>query len=262
MKTNEIRQKFLDYFASQGPHARAVQPARAGQRSDAAVHQRGHGAVQGRLPRRRQAPVQPGRRRRSAACAPAASTTTSRTSATPRATTRSSRCWATSASATTSSATRSASRGSCSPIELRPAEGQALDHGLRDRRRGLRLWTQRRSACRPSAASASATSPAGASSRATTSGRWPTPAPAARARRSSTTTGPAVAGGPPGSPGRRRRPLHRDLEPRVHAVQPRRGGHDASRCPSPPSTPAWASSASPRCCSTCTPTTRSTSSRR
>ena len=34
-----------------------------------------------------------------------------------------------------------------------------------------------------------------------------------------------------------------------------------TRCPSPRSTPAWASSASPRCCSTCTRTTRSTSSR-
>ena len=39
--------------------------------------------------------------------------------------------------------------------------------------------------------------------------------------------GPEIAGGPPGSPGRRRRPLHRDLEQRVHAVQPRRRGRDA-----------------------------------
>ncbi len=39
--------------------------------------------------------------------------------------------------------------------------------------------------------------------------------------------GPEVAGGPPGSPERRRRPLHRDLEQRVHAVQPRRSGRDA-----------------------------------
>ena len=39
--------------------------------------------------------------------------------------------------------------------------------------------------------------------------------------------GPEIAGGPPGSPERRRRPLHRDLEQRVHAVQPRRSGRDA-----------------------------------
>ena len=32
---------------------------------------------------------------------------------------------------------------------------------------------------------------------------------------------------PAGLAGRRRRPLHRDLEQRVHAVQPRRGGRDA-----------------------------------
>ncbi len=48
-------------------------------------------------------PLQPRRELRSAACAPAASTTTSRTSATRRGITRSSRCSATSASATTSS---------------------------------------------------------------------------------------------------------------------------------------------------------------
>ena len=34
----------------------------------------------------------------------------------------------------------------------------------------------------------------------TTSGRWATPGPAARARRSSTTTAPEIPGGPPGSP--------------------------------------------------------------
>jgi alanyl-tRNA synthetase len=31
--------------------------------------------------------------------------------------------------------------------------------------------------------------------------------------------GPDIPGGPPGSPERGRRPLHRDLEPRVHAVR-------------------------------------------
>jgi hypothetical protein len=41
------------------------------------------------------------------------STTTSRTSATRRGITRSSRCWATSASATTSRRTRSITRGTC-----------------------------------------------------------------------------------------------------------------------------------------------------
>ena len=102
---------FLEFFREHGHTDRAVELARAGQRPDAAVHQRRHGAVQGRVPRQGEAQLRARARARSAACAPAASTTTSRTSATPRATTRSSRCWATSASATTSSATRSASPG-------------------------------------------------------------------------------------------------------------------------------------------------------
>ena len=66
---------------------------------------------------------------------------------------------------------------------------------------------------------------------------------------------------PAGLARRGRRPLHRDLEPRVHAVQPRRRRARCTRCRRPSSTPAWASSASPRCCSTCTRTTRSISSR-
>ena len=40
--------------------------------------------------------------------------------------------------------------------------------------------------------------------------------------------GPGIPGGPPGTPRCRRRPLHRDLESGVHAVQPRRVGHVAS----------------------------------
>ena len=45
--------------------------------------------------------------------------------------------------------------------------------------------------------------------------------------------GPDVWGGPPGSPEVRGRPLHRDLEPRVHAVQPRRQGRAAIPLPKP-----------------------------
>ena len=94
--------------------------ARAGGRSDAAVHERRDGPVQEGLPRHGGA-ARTGsvaRRRRRSACAPAASTTTSSRWATRPGTTRSSRCSATSRSATTSSATRSASPGSSSPSEL------------------------------------------------------------------------------------------------------------------------------------------------
>ena len=78
----------------------------------------------------------------------------------------------------------------------------------------------------------------------TISGRWARPAPAARARRSSTimaTTFPAAA-----RLGRGRgRPLHRDLESRLHAV---RAGDavGADQPAAPRSIPAWASSASRR----------------
>ena len=117
----------------------------------------------------------------------------------------------------------------------------------------------RTSAFRPSAASGSATTRA-PSTRATTSGRWPTPVPAARAPKSSTTTA-RMSGA-----GRRDRP-------RPKATGTSRSGTSCScnsiattrarctRCPSRRSTPAWGSSASRRCCSACTRTTRSTSSR-
>jgi alanyl-tRNA synthetase len=52
----DIRKTFLDFFASKGPHRGGLQPAGAGQRPHADVHQLGHGAVQGRVPGHRQAP--------------------------------------------------------------------------------------------------------------------------------------------------------------------------------------------------------------
>ena len=126
----------------EGAHARALELARPRQRSDAALHQRGHEPVQGRLPRHGEAAVQPRASPRRSACAPAASTTTSRTSATPRATTRSSRCSATSASATTSSATRSASRGSSSRRSYGLPTDKLWTTVYADRRRGLRPLDQ------------------------------------------------------------------------------------------------------------------------
>ena len=99
---SDIRRTFLEYFRKQRPRGRGLEPAGAAQRPDVDVHQRRHGAVQERLHRPREAALHARRDARRSACAPAASTTTSRTSATPRATTPSSRCWATSRSATTS----------------------------------------------------------------------------------------------------------------------------------------------------------------
>ena len=74
--------------------------------------------------------------------------------------------------------------------------------------------------------------------------------------------GDKIPGGPPGCARRRRRPLHRDLESRVHAVRAACRAASASTCRSPRSTPAWGSSASPRCCRAPTTTIRSTCSAR
>ena len=90
----------------------------------------------------------------------------------------------------------------------------ALGHGPRGRRRSRAHLARRRRASRPTGSSASAT---------TTGGAWATPARAARRRRSSGISAPSY--GPDGGPRDRPRPLHRDLEPRVHAVRPARRRH-------------------------------------
>ena len=108
---NEIRAGFLDYFARNGHEAGGVVAAGAAQRPDPDVHQCRHGAVQERLHRPRKASLCARRHRRRNACAPAASTTTSTMSATPRATTRFSRCSAISPSAIISRNARSSSPG-------------------------------------------------------------------------------------------------------------------------------------------------------
>ena len=53
---------------------------------------------------------------------------------------------------------------------------------------------------------------------------------------------------PAGQRRRRWRPLHRDLEPRLHAVRAGGRRERAPTCRARRSTPAWGSSASPRCC--------------
>ena len=76
-----VRRTFLDYFAQAGPRDRRRAVARAAERPDAAVHQRRHGPVQGRLHRQPSRALHARDHARRSACAPAASTTTSRTSA-------------------------------------------------------------------------------------------------------------------------------------------------------------------------------------
>jgi alanyl-tRNA synthetase len=123
---------------------------------------------------------------RRSASAPAASTTTWRTWASRAATTPSSRCWATSASATTSSATPSPTPGSWSPAPSGSASPKTSSTSPSSKATRQRRSARRRSRAvldrnrRPQRAHL----PIGPR---TTSGRWAKPAPAARARRSSTT---------------------------------------------------------------------------
>ena len=65
---------------------------------------------------------------------------------------------------------------------------------------------------------------------------------------------------PAGLARRGRRPLHRDLEQRLHAVQPRRRGRDAQAAQAERRHRHGPGAADARCCSTCTRTTRSTCS--
>ena len=258
MTVNEIRRQFIDFFVAEGAHARRLVVARARQRPDAAVHELRHGAVQGRVPRAGQAAVR-------ARDVVAALRARRRQAQRPR---------------------ERRLHGAASHV-LRDARQLQLRRLLQARRDPLRVGAPdrrlraaertgsgspststttrrttsgaRRSAFPRSGSSASATTRA-RSTRPTTSGRWPTPVRADRARRSSTTTA------------RRWRAVRRDRRTRK-ATATSRSGTSCScsstatrraisrRCRRPASTPAWVSSASPRCCSTCIRTTRSTCSR-
>ena len=98
-------------------------------------------------PARRSGPTAAPPRRRNA-CAPAASTTTSTMSATPRATTPSSRCWGISPSAIISRKTRSSSPGTSSRVICGLPQGPAAGHRLCRRRRSVRRCGRRSRASR------------------------------------------------------------------------------------------------------------------
>ncbi len=234
-----------------GPRGRAVVAARAAQRSVADVHQRRHGAVQERLHRPGDAALRRAPRPRRSASAPAASTTTSTTSATPRATTRSSRCSATSRSATTSRSAPSSSPGICITKDFGLDKKRLTVTVYHEDDEALRhLEEAHRLRRRPD-------HPHRHQGQLLADGRHgplrPLHRDLLRPRRQD-------PGRPSGLARRRRRPLHRDLESRLHAVRAARPRVSASTCRSRPSIPAWASSASPPCCRARTTTTRSTCS--
>ena len=125
-----------------------------------------------------------------------------------------------------------------------------LRHRLSRRRRGLRSVEARSPACRNRASSASRPP--------TISGRWATPARAAPARRSSTitaTTSPAARPARADADGDRFIEIWNLVFMQYETLAGRRARR---ACRGPRSTPAWGSSASPRCCRASTTITTST----
>ena len=100
MTSTQIRQSFLDFFKSK-QHTIVPSSSAAARFAEPVVHERRHEPVRAHLPRPGPVPLQTRRAPPTPrnASAPAANTTTSKTSAWTPTTTRFSRCWAIGASA-------------------------------------------------------------------------------------------------------------------------------------------------------------------
>jgi glycerophosphoryl diester phosphodiesterase len=163
---------------------------------------------------------------RRSACAPAASTTTWKTSATPRATTPSSRCWATSASATTSSATRSSYAWELLTEVFKLPKDKLWVTVYAEDDEAYDIWTKEIGV--PAERIVRIGDNKGARYASDNFWMMGDTGPCGPCTEIFYDHGEHIPAARPGSARRRRRPLHRDLEQRLHAVQPRR-----SRCDAP-----------------------------
>ena len=187
------------------------------------------------------------------ACAWAASTTTWRTWDAPRATTRSSKCSATSPSATTSRPRPSAWPGGSSPRSSSSPRTSSTSPYIRTTTRRAscgRAWR----ACPRSASSAWA--------RRTTSGPWATPAPAAPAPKSTWTKARTWPAARIAASASATATATSKSGTSCSCSSIRRPTAPAPRCRAPASTPAWGLSALPPWCRASVPISRPTSSSR
>ena len=196
------------------PPGRPEQPAGAAQRPDAPVHQRRHGAVQERLHRHRAAAVQ-ARRHLAEMRARRRQAQRPRQRRLHRAASHLLRDARQLLVRRLLQGPRDRARLEAGDRGVRPASGQAAGHGLCRGRPGVRPVAQDRG-------------PAGAKNPAHPDlrqflgdGRY---RPVRPLLRDLLRPRAGRAGRPAGQRGRGRRPLHRDLEPRVHAVRAGRQG--------------------------------------
>ena len=219
MNASEIRSTFLKFFESKGHTVVASSPVVPGDDPTLLFTNAGMNQFKDVFLGFDKRPYNARRHQRRSASAPAASTTTWRTSATPRATTPSSRCWATSASATTSSTTRIQYAWELLTEVFKLPKDKLWATVYAEDDEAYDIWHKEIGL--PAERIVRIGDNKGARYASDNFWMMGDTGPCGPCSEIFYDHGPEVAGGPPGSARAGRRPLHRDLEQRLHAVQPR-----------------------------------------